>query len=214
MRFSISVLVLLAFTVFGDSCTVFETSFADLPDGWSNDEWNFSSNDGAWISGWVTGWPSFNATMGSDDSYQGWFLVPHGTDSLKIHILNELDALNSGYCQAGIELLIPGFDELYLFGPSIPWGMHETSDPINITLHTPPAGGWIGFNLSAIWSDPRVTSTWSNSKTLNQFFRPANDKSRTRLFRDGVCQIGLVAGTLEARSRSSRIEIYPLTDFL
>ncbi len=149
MRHSIPVLLFLTAAVLGDSCTVFETPFAALPDGWSNDEWNFNSNDGAWISGWVTGWPSFYATMGSDESYQGWYFVPDGTDSLKIHIEHELNAINNGYCQAGIELLIPGYDDVYLFGPSVPWGMYETSDPIDTTLHTPPAGGWIGFNIHA-----------------------------------------------------------------
>ncbi len=154
MKYTITLLILLFAVAIADSCTVFETQFATLPDGWYNNgnEWHFNSQLGAWIDEWVTSAEppySFSAIMGSQAQPEKWYFVPDGTDSLLVHIEHDLNFISfSSGEEINITLNYLSGESLILFSAEdLLTG--SASDPIDVVILSPPADTWIGFTIHA-----------------------------------------------------------------
>ncbi len=143
---------LLCSLALADTCTVFETQFESLPDGWLSEEWQFNTNSGAWINETIYGYQSptsCTATMSSLSDPEVWYFVPDGTDSLLVHIEHDLAAYVNGVGIAYIQMhYFPDEEEYLFFDPYLNLGT-STSDPIDVSIQAPPVDTWIGFTFYA-----------------------------------------------------------------
>ncbi len=163
---SLTAITVFAFC-FAETAIVFETTFNELPAGWFNNEWLFSSS-GAHIyeSVYIPGPFAFEADMYTNGQPPIYYFVPDGTDSLVIHIEHDI-GMYGAFGSACVRLYSTSFDSVNIFSEWVHNDSYFSSDPIHHVIVDPPPETWIGFRFSGYISAAYPVSTTINWWVFN-----------------------------------------------
>ena len=156
---TLTAIIVFAFC-FAETAIVFETTFNELPAGWFNSEWLFSSSY-AYICESVFETGTFEADMYTNGQPPIYYFVPDGTDSLVIHIGHDI-AMYGTNGNAFVRLYSTSFDSVNIFNEWVHYDSYYSSDPIHHVIVDPPPDTWIGFRFHGY-----ISATYPSGSTIN-----------------------------------------------
>lgn len=160
MKIAALIAIIVFAFCFAETAIVFETTFNELPAGWFNSEWLFSSS-GAHIYETVFEIGTFEADMYTNGQPPIYYFVPDGTDSLVIHIEHDI-AMCGTNCSAFVKLYSTSFFSVWIFNEGFINDSYYSSDPIHYVIVDPPPDTWIGFRFHGY-----ISATFPSGSSIN-----------------------------------------------
>jgi len=132
----------------GETTSVFQTSFNQLPEDWTGTEWGFGSG-GAHLYEWVGSLETFEAVMQSVPLAK--YFVPDGADSLVVDMEHSITVAGSdGYVT--VSLHTSTMQSHCIFEAGVTQFGFVSSEPVHFVITEPPQGTYVGFSFDVFVS--------------------------------------------------------------
>lgn len=127
----------------GETTSVFQTNFNQLPEDWMSTEWGFGSS-GAHLYEWVSSLESFEAVMQSIPLAR--YFVPDGADSLVVDMEHSIMVGGSeGWVTVSLHSSTMG--SYTIFQTAVSQEGFASSEPVHFVISEPPQGTYTGFSF-------------------------------------------------------------------